>query len=180
MSSRRECEINARPTAEFGMGLRAVVAGTLTWRKYPGSEGVADSLFGGGNAGPAKAPPGPVGNPDVRKRSHIAFIWRRRKCLVVNPRPTTNLGVRVFAVVRGPAVGVEFSGFERTDDDFLVDDNAGVNKAAVCLSGQTVGKKPGFQLLGSESVTDIATESKKIRECSGMPGGGGGSSKALI
>src|SRR5256885_1052648 len=85
--------INARPAAEFGMGLGSVVARALAWRKRPGSECVSDGLFGGGNAGPAKGPPGSVRNPNVGKRSHIAFMRRRRECLVVNPRPTTHLDV---------------------------------------------------------------------------------------
>lgn len=64
---------------------------------------------------------------------------RRRECLPVKPRPKTHLDVRVFSVIRRPAEGVEFSGFQGADEDLFLDRNAGVDKAASCPSGKAVG-----------------------------------------
>lgn len=114
----------------------------LARRKHPGSECVADCLLCCRNGRPLETPPGTVRNSDVGKNSHTAFIKRRRQeRFVVNPHPTANLSVRVASVVRWPAKGVELSGFQGTNDELLVDGNAGSGKAAVGPPGKTVRKE---------------------------------------
>ena len=58
----------------------------------------------------------------------------------IKAHPTTNLNVRVFAVVWGPAIGVKLSGFEGADDGLFVYGNASVEKATVRPSGKAVWK----------------------------------------
>jgi hypothetical protein len=119
----------------------------LAWGKCPGSEGVADGPFCSGNTRPAEDSPGAVRNPDVGKGGHIGVMRRRPKCLVVNPRPKTNLRVGLFSVVRGPVEGVDLPTFQSSDDGLLVDGNTGVGQAAVRPFGKTIGQKSGFHLI---------------------------------
>ena len=129
---------NARPTAKFGVSLRAVIARVLAGRKQPSSEGVADRLFGGGNAGSTKTSPRSVRNPDVWKRGCMMDGPILGQCLRVNTSPVTNFPMRFFAVVWGTTVGEELPGFESVDDDFFLDGNAGIHQAAVCPLGEAV------------------------------------------
>ena len=130
--------IDARPAAKLGMGLWAVVAGAFARRKPPSSEGVADRLFVGGNAGSAKASPGPVRNPDVWIRGRIIVGPHLGQSPRVNTSPVTDFPMRFLAVVWRPTVGVEFPGFESADDDLLPDGDAGVKQAAVRPRGKPV------------------------------------------
>jgi hypothetical protein len=52
--------------------------------------------------------------------------------------------MRFLAVVWRPTAGVEFPGFDSTDDYLPIDGNAGVEKATVCPSGKAVWKESGF------------------------------------
>lgn len=135
--------IDARPATEFSMRLWTVVAGAMAGHEHSGSKGMACGRLRGWNAGAEEASPSPVRNPDVGKNNHPSFTRRLgRKGMPVNPRPIADLKVRELAVVRRPTKGVKFSGFERTDDVWLVDWDAGEGKAAVGSSGKAVGEKP--------------------------------------
>src|SRR5207244_2632444 len=94
--------------------------------------------------GPAKATPGPIRNTDVGKDGGIKVGPSLGQSPRVKTNPVTNLPMRVFAVVWGPTVGEELSGFEGADDYFLVDGNAGDDKAVGRSSGKPVWKKSGF------------------------------------
>jgi hypothetical protein len=48
--------------------------------------------------------------------------------------------MRFFAVVWRPTIGVEFPGFESTDDDLFLDGNAGVHQAAVRSAAKAIWK----------------------------------------
>ena len=128
------------------MGLWAVIAGTFAGRKHPSLEGMTHRFLRGRNGRPHETPPSPVRNPNVWKNSHRAFMRRRRERLAINPRPATNFNVSVVSVMWRPAVWVELSGLESTDDEIFVDGNAGVDEAAVCPPGKSVGKESGFHL----------------------------------
>lgn len=123
--------INPRPTAKFGVGLQTVVAGALARRKQPSLQGVADRLLVGGNAGSAKTSPSSVRNPDVWIRGRIIVGPHLGQSPMVDTGPVTDFSMCFCAVVRWPTVGVEFPGLESTDNDFLVDGNASVEKATV-------------------------------------------------
>lgn len=146
--ARCSSENNPRPTAKFGVGLRTIVAGASARRKQPGSEGVANRHFVGGNAGSAKASPSTVRNPDVGIRGRIIVGPHLRQSPGVNTSPVTDFPMRFYAVVWRPTVGVEFPGLESSNDDLLLDGNSGVHQTAVCPYGKTIGKGSGFHLAG--------------------------------
>src|ERR1041385_2095739 len=73
--------------------------------------------------------------PDVGIRGRIIVGPSSGQSLRVDARPMTNLSVRLFSVEGRPMVRIELSGLEGVDDGFLVDGNAHVDKAAVCLFG---------------------------------------------
>lgn len=132
--------INPRPTAKFGVGLWTKVAGASARRKQPSSEGVADRLFVGGNSGSAKTSPSSVRNPDVWIRGRIMGGPNLGQSPRVNTSPVTDFPMRFFAVVWRPTIGVEFPGFESTDDDLFLDGNAGVHQAAVRSAAKAIWK----------------------------------------
>ncbi len=143
---RKGCGINPRPTAKFGVGLRTIVAGASARRKQPGSEGVANRLFVGGNAGSAKTSPSAVGNSDVGIRGRIIVGPNLRQSPGVNTSPVTDFPMRFYAVVWRPTVGVEFPGLESLNDDLFLDGNAGVHQTAVCPPRKAIGKWSRFHL----------------------------------
>ena len=138
--------IDTRPTAKFGMGLRTIVAGASARRKQPGSEGVANRIFVGGNVGSSETSPSSVRNPDVGIRVRIIVGPNLRQRTGVNTSPVTDFPMRFYAVVWRPTVGVEFPGLESSNDDLFLDGNAGVHQAAVRPYGKTIGKRSGFHL----------------------------------
>ena len=134
--------------AYLGMGLWAIVAGSLAWRKRPGLEGAADCFFCRGNGRPSKAAVRPVGKSIVRIRDHLTLKRRRQNFFWVDARPTTNLKVGDSDVIRRPVEGVEFSGLESVDNSLFVDGNTGVEKAAVRPRRQAVCRLFRFHMWG--------------------------------
>ena len=132
--------INPRPAAKFAVGLRTKVAGASARRQPPSSEGVADRLFVGRNAGSLETSPSSVRNPDVGIRTRIIVGPHLRQSPEVNTSPVTDFPMRLYAVVWRPTVRVEFPGFESVDDSLFLDANAGVQQAAVRPHGKPVWK----------------------------------------
>ena len=132
--------IKASPTAKFAVSLWTIVAGPSARRKQPSSQGVADRLFVGGNAGSAKTSPSSVRNPDVWIRGRIMGGPHLGQSPRVNTSPVTDFPMRFLAVVWRPTVGIEFPGLESADDVLFLDGNAGVHQAAVRPPGKAIWK----------------------------------------
>lgn len=155
--------INVCPTAKFGMGLWAVVAGAFAWHKHSSPQGVTNRFFVGGNAGSAKTSPSSVRNSDVWIRGPIIVGPHLGQSPRVNTSPVTDFPMRFLAVVWRPTVGVEFPGLQSTDDDPSLDGNAGVEKAAASPYGKTIGKMTGFHLSCCCRHAFIDFEDRRVR-----------------
>ena len=135
--------INSSPATNLLVGDFAVVAGALVWPKLARFKGIPNRRLRNRNACTFKCPPSPKGKADVRIYFFIGILPGLGKRCRINLGPLTDFSVRIFAIVRRPAIDPQFPGLECVDDDLLLNGNAGLGEQIVRSLGQTVGKQFG-------------------------------------